>query len=226
MKNLFYIIVLLLLVNINSAISQQNNDSCHYKQFFYEHYANKRKIEIVSDSIHFNKYLIFRLNLQKINEAEIPVELFFINDLYEIEDLKKAYYYMAFNKIFYGDISGFEDSDYEKITNIGDVNSLPSTKDYFDRLNLILNTTSIFRNSIPYSYTNNSKYIYYIFKTEIDGILIQNDIKKKYVNSKYKNTIKVFIPFSRYLPLYKIDTSETSGAKLYKREQISFCTNK
>lgn len=220
-----FIFLIFILLPI-SGQSQINNDTCENKIFHYSTYKMKKNIEVISDSTYFNKYFIFKINLKEINENRIPIEIYLTEDLNSLFDWKNLYYFMPFNYYMYADIIGFKKIDslqYSRITNSGTENKESGYSIYFDRLDLLNKNPSYFRNLFPWSTSSENGNVFYIFKTSLNGVLIENDIKRNRKTKHYINNVKVLIPFERFLPLTPVSEKELENSHLIKRKQIKIC---
>lgn len=233
MKKIISLIInLLILVSFffpDWCQSQTNTDTCEDKIFHFITYKMKKNIEVVIDSANYKNYFVFKINLKKNEKNMLPVEVFFTEDLQYLFKTKNLYYFMPFNYYMYSDIIGFDkisSSAYERITNSGRDEKKPDDLIYFDRLDIQNNITSLFKNLHPWSATDKSENVFYIFKTSFDGILIKNDIKRTRKSKYYLKNIKVLIPFQRYLPLIPVSQNELENCSLVKRKPIKLCTDK
>jgi hypothetical protein len=224
-KFFFQLILILCFVLINS-VTGKGQDSCRYKEFNYLNYKDWDNIRVIYDSMSFNNYILFKVSLNEENGNSINVEIFFENNLKNLFVSKRLYTYVVYNWPLYTDTWGHKGIDsitYLKIINQGK-EKFPEKKGlYFDRLDVLINTASIFKNLTPWSVSKKSKDVYYIFKTNFDGILIENNLKRTSKEKSYKKNIKVLIPFIRYLPLYEVPVSELTSANLIARKPLKIC---
>lgn len=220
-------IALVIFISI-SFCETQAQDSCDFKDFRYPDYSDWKNLKIISDSIYFNNYIVFKVKLNSINK-DIDVELFFVDRLENLLTTTKVYSYVVFSRALFSNAWDHNEVDslsYLKIVSLGQEKSPGNFPLFFDRLDMLGNNASIFKNIKPYSISKKSKDIYYIFKTNLSGILIESDLQKNNNDDLYNKNLKVLIPFIRFIPLYDVPISEIISARLFERKPLQLCKKK
>lgn len=225
MNKIFFYSFLFLSVLIIS-FSGNCQDTAKYKSFYYFQFNTTKNVDVLSDSINFNDFIIFKVSNYHKKKNYVKVAIYFISELKQIKNLNRSYYFVMFNHILYGDLWNPELIDYttrEKLISYGRDNDLEKNVIYFDRFDDVKNDCSIFQKSSAWYLSNKAAENYFIFRTNFDGILIKDDIKIK-GNKKIKvKSIKILIPFTRYLPLLEVKESELTKYPFLKKRLISPC---
>lgn len=220
-KKLIYIFTFFILILFQNGFSQ---DSIIPKSFYYQQFSSEQDIKVLQDSLNFKGYIVFKVSQSSKDTNTMVVSIYFINEISQIENLNKAYYFSMFNKWLYGDSYWSlinPEKYYELLINNGRENNLEDNVKHFDRFDDTKNNCSLFEYATPWRFRNNLRSYFYFFKTSIEGILIEDKIKYKR-HGKVKN-VKVFIPFIRYLPLFKVEDSEISKYYFLGKSSFTLC---
>ncbi|MBX7046525.1 MAG: hypothetical protein K1X86_11890 [Ignavibacteria bacterium] len=219
-----------LIVLVYSSISYgYSKDTCRYKEFSYYHYENYKNIKVLSDSIHFEKFLIFKVNQQSQKSKNLNIEIFFVDNPEDIFNKNNLTYFMIFNYVLYMDVYEEKNINYaqsSRISSKGNKGQLIDSVIYFDRLDLDRNNAFMFENLIPWSTTKTCEEVFYIFETTFDGILVENDLKEKIESEQTLKNIHVLIPFQRFLPLIPFSEKKLEESNLVRREPFKLCIGK
>ncbi len=117
--------------------------------------------------------------------------------------------------------SGFSDNDFFNINPFRDFDEIRSQmQKMFDEFNDSNNDCSLFNNTTAWEFSNKTSN-FFIFKTELSGILIEDFAKYKNENREHK--MNILIPFIRYLPLIEVENSEIERCSFIKLSEINIC---
>ncbi|MBS1494141.1 MAG: hypothetical protein JST55_11545 [Bacteroidetes bacterium] len=219
-EKLIYIFTFFILILFQNGFSQ---DSIVPKSFYYTQFNSEQDIKILQDSLNFKGYIVFKLSQSSKDTNTIVVSIYFINEISQIENLGNGFYFSSFNYYVYSDSywSVNPKEKYFELVNSGRENSLEDSVKYFDRIDKMKINCSLFEGATPWRFRSNLSNNYFIFKTNLDGILIKDKIKYKH-HGKVKK-VKVLIPFIRYLPLFKVRDSEISNYHFLGKSKFTLC---